>query len=155
MKKTNKNQALLKSYPQENEKNDIFMLDIPLFFNEKSDLSTDLSTSSKKRLKGCNILHSLGVQFLHPNYKKVFLSKKSACVRVYICAREWLKGFKLFSRKKEVDFMDYQNLKRLNDIINCFLLECATLTKDDDDLVEKTAQMDGYEVYMICKRKED
>lgn len=149
----NKNQIDVKSYPQESIKNDIFMLDIPLNFNEKSDLSTDLSTGNKIKALGVQKLHSLGVQKLHPNLKKVFLIKKSACARVYMYARESLKGFKLFSRKKEGDFMDYQNLKRLNDIINCFLLECATLTKEDDDLIEKTAQMDGYEVYMICKER--
>lgn len=149
----NKNQIDVKSYPQESIKNDIFMLDIPLNFNEKSDLSTDLSTGAKIKALGVQKLHSLGVQKLHPNLKKVFLIKKSACARVYMYARESLKGFKLFSRKKEGDFMDCENLKRLIDIISDFLLECSTLTKEDDDMVEKTAQMDGYEVYMVCKRK--
>lgn len=155
MKKAIKNQRDVKSYPQDIVKNDIFMLDIPLNFNEKSDLSTDLSTGIKKYGVGVQFLHPPLVQKLHPNNIKFFnnntRAKKGGIFQKVIHRLKIL----LFSRKKEVDFMDYQNLKRLNDIINCFLLECATLTKEDDDLIEKTAQMDGYEVYMICKRKED
>lgn len=155
MKKTYKNQALLKSYPQDIEKTDIFFTDNPLFFINKSDLSTELSTGFKNRGVGVQFLHPPLVQKLHPNNLKFFNNNTRAKKRGSFLKVIHRLKILLFSRKKEGDFMDYQNLKRLNDIINCFLLECATLTKEDDDLIEKTAQMDGYEVYMICKRKED
>ena len=148
-------QRVTKSYPQENQNNDIFMMDNHLFYNGFYELSTDLCTGIKKDGLGVQFLHPPLVQKLHPNNIKFFNKKARVCQRAKLAKERALKNRSRFSRKKEVDFMDYQNLKRLNDIINCFLLECATLTKEDDDLIEKTAQMDGYEVYMICKRKED
>ncbi len=118
-------------------------------------ISTDLCTGIKKYGVGGQFLHPPLVQKLHPNNIKFFNNnthaKKGGIFQKVIHSLKIL----LFSRKKGGEFMDYQNLKRLNDIINSFLLECATLTKDDDDEIEKTARMDGYEVYMICKRKEN
>lgn len=48
MKKTYKNQALLKSYPQENEEKDIFFTDNPLYFLEKKRLIHRLIHRNKK-----------------------------------------------------------------------------------------------------------
>lgn len=154
MKKIYKNQALLKSYPQENEKNDIFFTDNPLFFINKSDLSTDLSTGAKKDGGVVKKFHHPLVKFFHPNKIKLFLIKgKGTKKRGFFSKVIHRLKFLMFSRKKGGDFMNVDELQQINDLLNAFLSECSTLSREKGDTIEKHKFINGYEIFMICKRR--
>lgn len=151
MKKTYKNQRVLKSYPQDIEKNDIFFTDNPLFFINKSDLSTDLSTGLKNKGGIVKKFHHPLVKFFHPNKLKLFLIKRK-CRGFSLKVIHRLKIL-LFSRKKGGDFMNVDELQQINDLLNAFLSECSTLSREKGDTIEKHKFINGYEIFMICKRR--
>ena len=153
MKKRYKNQIVAESYPQDIEKNDIFFTDNPLFFINKSDLSTDLSTGTKKEGGIVQKLHSPLVQKLHPNNIKFFnnntrTKKRGSFLKVIHSLK-----FLLFSKKKGGDFMTVDELQQINDLLTAFLEECGTLTREKGDCIEKNKFINGYEIFMICKRR--
>lgn len=153
MKKTYKNQRVAESYPQENEKIDIFFTDNPLFFINKSDLSTDLSTGVKNRGVGVQFLHPPLVQKLHPNNLKFFNNNTRAKKRGSFFKVIHRLKFLLFSRKKGGDFMTIDELQQLNDLLTTFLNECETISREKGDTIEKHKFINGYEIFMICKRR--
>lgn len=154
MKKTYKNQRVAESYPQENEKNDIFFTDNPLFFINKSDLSTDLSTGFKNRGVGVQKLHPPLVQKLHPNNLKFFnnntRTKKRGSFLKFIHSLKIL----MFSKKKKGgDFMTIDELEQINYLLTNFLVECSTLSREKGDCIEKHKFINGYEIFITCKRR--
>ena len=153
MKKTYKNQRVAESYPQENEKIDIFFTDNPLFFINKSDLSTELSTGFKNRGVGVQFLHPPLVQKLHPNNLKFFNNNTRAKKRGFFSKVIHKLKFLLFSRKKGGDFMTIDELQQLNDLLTTFLNECETISREKGDTIEKHKFINGYEVFLICKRR--
>lgn len=59
----------------------------------------------------------------------------------------------MFSRKKGGDFMNVDELQQINDLLNAFLSECSTLSREKGDTIEKHKFINGYEIFMICKRR--
>lgn len=153
MKKIYKNQIVAESYPQDIEKNDIFFTDNPLFFINKSDLSTDLSTGTKKEGGIVQKLHPPLVQKLHPNNLKFFNNNTRTKKRGSFLKVIHKLKILLFSRKKGGDFMNVDELQQINDLLNAFLSECSTLSREKGDTIEKHKFINGYEIFLICKRR--